>query len=200
MDADRFAALLRSLASTPSRRGALRLLASSALGGCLTLRATDGNARKGKGKKKKKKKRKGTAAPIAPPTQDCTPQCLGRRCGGNGCNGSCGACGQCQTCEPTLGLCPMRPDSDDDPCTGGICCGGACCPPTCTCQITGPLAPFAELLADHLGLPYPYCFAPGTGQTCGTSSSCPAGTTCETVAGIGSFCFGLCPGVTYPSI
>lgn len=196
MESDRFDTLARTLAEGCSRRGVTRLLGSLALGGLLVRDAGDSLAGKGKGKKKKKKKR---SAPLAPPVV-CTPQCVGRRCGSNGCGATCGACGQCQTCEPTAGLCPMTPGSDDDPCTGGICCGGACCPPACTCQITGPLAPFAELLADHLDLPYPYCFAPGTGQTCSTSSPCPAGTTCETVTGIGSFCFGLCPGVNYASI
>ncbi len=196
MDAARFDTLARSLTCGGSRRRVLGLLPGLTLGALAPLlHLADAEA----GKKKKKKK-KGRSRPLAAPTVTCSPQCLGRRCGGNGCGGSCGACGQCQTCEPALGLCPMRPDSDDDPCTGGICCGGACCPPACTCQITGPLAPFAELIADHLGLPYPYCFAPGTGQTCGTSSPCPAGTACETVTGIGSFCFGLCPGVNYASI
>src|SRR5688572_27596369 len=44
MDADRFDTLSRSLSTTPSRRGALRVLAGSLLGGLITLGAEDGDA------------------------------------------------------------------------------------------------------------------------------------------------------------
>ncbi len=66
MDADRFDSLLRSLSNTPSRRGAMRLLLSSALTPLLALGALPAEAKmggngKGKGKGKGKKKDKGKA-------------------------------------------------------------------------------------------------------------------------------------------
>ena len=203
MDTDRFDALLRSLLGAPSRRGALRLLASSALGGLLTLGSGEGLAKKrGKGKKGKGKKKR-SSAPLAAPGVVCTPQCLGRRCGGNGCGGSCGACAECQTCQPGLGLCPMTPGSDAAPCSGGACCGGACCPPSCQCGVSGSFADqVASWLAESQGLPYPACFATGTGQTCGAiGGTCPSGTTCEPIGSTGvGVCVGLCAGISYPSI
>lgn len=65
MDAERFDTLLRSLSDTPSRRGALRLLAGSALGSLLTFGWVSTDAKKGgkgksKGKGKKKSKQKVT--------------------------------------------------------------------------------------------------------------------------------------------
>ena len=204
MDNDGFDAFLRSLGSSPSRRDALRLLASCALGGVLTLGGDDALAgKKGKKGKKVKKKKKRTGAPLTVPGPICTPRCLGRRCGGNGCNGSCGACAECQTCEPALGLCPMTPGLDTTPCTGGACCGGACCPPSCQCGVDDPLLDeVASEFAESQGLPYPACFAAGTGQSCGAfGGPCPTGTTCHPISDTPfGICVGLCSGVSYPSI
>src|SRR5688572_7694846 len=50
MDADRFESLLRSLTTSPSRRGALRLLAGSALGSLLLGDPLAAEAKKGGGK------------------------------------------------------------------------------------------------------------------------------------------------------
>lgn len=68
MDADRFDALLRSLAAPPSRRQALRVLMGSALGGLLPLGTLSTDARKGgkgKGKGKKGRGKKGKGKKVA---------------------------------------------------------------------------------------------------------------------------------------
>ena len=55
MEADRFDRLSRSLATTPSRRGILGLVAGSVLGGLVGLGQATTQAKKGKGKGSKKK-------------------------------------------------------------------------------------------------------------------------------------------------
>jgi hypothetical protein len=201
MDADRFDTLARSLTIAGSRRRVLGLLSGVGLGGLAPLLHL-ADAEAGKRKKKKKKKKKSTDTPLSTLGPICTPRCGGRRCGGNGCGGTCGTCAECQTCEPTVGLCPMTLGSDTTPCSGGACCGGACCPPSCQCGVSGLTDALARLVAQSQGLPYPACFATGTGQSCGAlGGSCPTGTTCKTVEGIGvGVCVGLCPGASYPSI
>jgi hypothetical protein len=82
MDADRFDALLGTLAGMPSRRQAVRLFTSVVLAGVLG--RSDVVAKKKK-KKKKRKKRKGGVG--------CAPACTGKTCGADGCGGTCGACG-----------------------------------------------------------------------------------------------------------
>ena len=170
-------------------------------------------------KKRKKKKKK---------TVPCQRQCSGRTCGPDGCGGSCGACtgelvctagacqcpageeacgaeccDTCQACDDARQVCIMKPGSDATSCAGGSCCGGACCPPTCQCGVPGLSGALADFLADILDLPFPACFAPGTGQSCGSlGGTCPAGTTCQIVntqLGVG-ICVGLCPGVDYPKL
>ena len=37
-------------------------------------------------------------SPTAPPPESCTPNCVGKVCGDDGCGGSCGACNSAQTC------------------------------------------------------------------------------------------------------
>jgi hypothetical protein len=224
MDADRFDTLARSLTLDRTRRGFARLLGSLALGGLLVRDADESLAKKRKGKKKRKKK--GGSVACTPSCGGktcggsdgcggscgackggfvCSDPASGGACicpaGRETCAASARCCAECQMCVPANNLCQMKPGSDDAPCSGGgTCCGGTCCPTSCTCEITGSLAPFAELIADSQGLDYPYCFAQGTGQAC-DSSPCPAGTTCETIStplGSRSFCFGLCPNANYP--
>jgi hypothetical protein len=199
MDADRFDTLARSLTPDHSRRGFARLLGGLALGGLFILGAGESLAGKRKGKKKKKKKKNGGSGTT---TGTCTPQCLGRRCGSNGCGGACGACAECQSCDPTLGRCPMTPGSNEAGCSGGACCGGACCPSSCQCGVDDPLLDaLASEFAASQGLPYPSCFAAGTGDSCGAIGSCQPGTTCQLIGGTGvGVCFGLCAGVRYPSL
>ena len=81
MDADRLVALIRSLSETPSRRGALRLLAGSGLGGLLALGRDSSKAKKGKKRKKKRGDR--TCPPstgggtVSSPPPDFDATCLG---------------------------------------------------------------------------------------------------------------------------
>jgi hypothetical protein len=202
MDAERFDTLARSLTIAGSRRRVLGWLSGVTLG-ALTPLLELADVGAGKKKKRKKKKKKRTRSPLPNPGPICTPRCLDRRCGGNGCGGSCGVCAECQTCEPTLGLCPMTPGSDEAPCSGGTCCGGACCPPSCQCGVDDPLLDeVASEFAESQGLPYPACFAAGTGDSCGIGGgTCQTGTTCHPIGNTGfGVCVGLCAGVSYPSV
>src|SRR5215217_2253449 len=102
MDADRFAAFLRSLSGSPSRRSALRLLVGSALGSLLTVGAHPTVAKKSKGKKGKgKKKRGGTHPPPAVPPDPGTT-----------------------SPPPPVGPCDGQPN--DTPCAGGTCQNEVC--------------------------------------------------------------------------
>ena len=102
MDADRFAAFLRSLSGSPSRRSALRLLVGSALGSLLTVGAHPTVAKKSKGKKGKgKKKRGGTQPPPAVPPDPGTT-----------------------SPPPPVGPCDGQPN--DTPCAGGTCQNEVC--------------------------------------------------------------------------
>ena len=122
MDADRFDALLRALLTSPTRRGAFRLLLGPGLAGVFGPGGESAAARKGG--KKKKKKRKPECARDA--------DCLGNDhcCGG--------VCLQCCQDEHCLGFnetcCPSgnckRPDEE--------CCGpGGACPQGKHCCGTG---------------------------------------------------------------
>lgn len=123
MDGARFDALLRTLASTPSRRGIIASLSGGLT--ALLLSAPDTAARK---KKRKRRRNK---------PQPCTPNCAGRRCGPDGCGGSCGSCSGGAQC--TSGTCECPGDS--------VFCRGACVPGcigeaivnpiTCDCCQTG---------------------------------------------------------------
>jgi hypothetical protein len=101
MDADRFEALLRSFTTSPSRRGALRVLLGSALAGSfgwLGSAESRGDKKRGKGKGKGKKKK----------NRRCPEDSV--TCGG----GTCAGPGQC---------CP-----DEKRCGGGCIAGTSCCP------------------------------------------------------------------------
>ena len=132
MDLDRFDAFARTLSVSGSRRRALAL----ALGGVLTplLTREDAGARdllkkckkmndQAKRKQCVKKARKHAskhAADQVPPAPVCTPSCIGKNCGDNGCGGSCGPCSG-GSCEAGTCVCPS----------------GATCPAGQACQTTG---------------------------------------------------------------
>ena len=65
---------------------------------------------------------------------NCTPQCVGKECGANGCGGLCGSCGDNEECGET-GLCACALDSVacKDVCcgTGQVCFSETCCAPAC---------------------------------------------------------------------
>jgi hypothetical protein len=67
----------------------------------------------------------------------CTPDCLGKDCGDDGCGGSCGGCEPGSTCDPD-GLCECVPQCEDLEC-GSDGCGGSCgtCAPGSSCDAGG---------------------------------------------------------------
>jgi hypothetical protein len=193
MDETRFDTLARSFTETPSRRSALGLLASSALGGLLTLGTISTEA-----KKKKKKKRKKSATTVPPTTlgpvspPPCVRDCTDKLCGDDGCGGSCGPCeggtcpsGQCEcplgkkhcegTCIPDTHCCPA-----DDNCPSGKVCNGAgtcvrpCptgdeCPSGCLCA-QGPFTQVCYASSDFTNI----C----THQPCNSTRDCETGYGC----------------------
>ena len=105
MEPTRFDRLAMTYSALGTRRGLVRLLAGSALGGALAplfgLPQTDAhNALKkckkinDKAKRKRcvRKAKAHNATHIAPAPSGCIPSCGGKECGTNGCDGSCGSC------------------------------------------------------------------------------------------------------------
>ena len=159
MDHHRFDTLTRSLTTTGSRRRALIMALSGALGVLGLVHADDAAAakkcppcKKRKQGKCKKKLPDGTACSGGmcqsgscvrtpsppPPPSDCTPECSGKDCGDDGCAGVCGSCTAPETCHD--GTC-CRPDCNgkdcgDDGCGGscGPCTGGTCQDGVCDCH------------------------------------------------------------------
>jgi hypothetical protein len=82
MDMDRFDALVRSLASSPTRRQSLRVLIIAALSGVVSGGTRPVAAKKGKGKGGKKRKKKPCRIPKCCKRRiDCPSSlCLKRRC------------------------------------------------------------------------------------------------------------------------
>lgn len=137
MDGSRFDSLLRALATTPSRRSAIRLAAAPILGGLVVHDVLPTEAKKKKkltlchqgqtisvSKKKKKTHLKHGDTPGAC-QPGCAPNCADKQCGPDGCGSVCGACTAAgQSCTPSgQCVCPVgQPEI----------CGGAClasCPP-----------------------------------------------------------------------
>lgn len=118
MDAERFDAMVRSLSSSASRRGALAGVLGSALG--LLARAGEAAA-----KKRRRKKKRVPPAPVG-----CQADCVGRVCGPDSCGtGTCGDCGPCKNCQG--GACF---DKVNGTACGGVCeeCQGGQCVPKAT--------------------------------------------------------------------
>lgn len=144
------------------------------------------------------------------PTECCSDDdCDGKVCSGGTCQcpageETCGAacCGVCQQCDDADQVCVFDQAQDHTPCDGGKCCGGVCCPLTCQCgSVAGPYEDVIADLAHAQGLPYPYCFATGTGKTCGSlGGSCDSGTNCVQIVGGFGVCVGLCPDVDTPAL
>jgi hypothetical protein len=188
MDADRFDTLSRTLSQTPSRRGALRLLAGFTVGGLLSLGVTETEAhdarpacKKKSGKQKKKclkKARKHNAAHLreTPPQATCATACAVPAC--QRCqNGTCVAANQGQPCanSATSGE-PVR------------CCDGACPDPACTPSgYTGQPCTLFEhcagvtccskepVLCENAAGMECFCPVPGPGEPCGSDADCNNG-------------------------
>jgi hypothetical protein len=136
MDADCIESLLRSLAHSPSRRQALRLLVGSVFSRLIARRAGDVAAhdalltcKKLKGDKKKclKKARKHMRTHARQLLPGCTRQCAGKSCGDDGCGGSCGPCVG-GNCPGGACICSTGRELCAGVCCGAgrVCCGGAC--------------------------------------------------------------------------
>jgi hypothetical protein len=142
MDAGRFDALTRSLTAAGSRRRALALALSGAMGVRSLLGREEAQAhnaleacKKKSGKQKKKclkKARAHNATHTAPP---CIGSCAGKLCGDDGCGHECGVpCTHGHTCQDGRCLCP----SGTQLCQGE-CVDSSCGPDselnlsTCTC-------------------------------------------------------------------
>ena len=65
---------------------------------------------------------------LCPGESECTPNCAGKLCGGDGCGGSCGGCPSGSVCGPSFtcvedaGTC----ESNDDCAAGELCNAGTC--------------------------------------------------------------------------
>jgi len=101
---------------------------------------------------------------------DCTPACMGKQCGPDGCNGSCGTCPAGFVCD-VYGYCDCTPQ-----CTGKECgsdsCNGSCgqCGPGYQCNLNGKCVCLPSCTGKE-------CGPDGCGGSCGL---CPSGMTCQT--------------------
>ena len=167
MDADRFDALLRSLAAMPSRRDVLRGLGGAGIGlGSLRL-STVVAAKKKRKRKKKRKKCKGG-------TKKCGKTCVPS----TGCCSS-SDCGTGATCVNGTCNCPSGFKNCESECIpAGQCCEAcpgdkACAEGVCACPANAPF----ECPGDA-------CFREGQ---CCVTEACPVGFEC-----VDGLC--LCPG------
>jgi hypothetical protein len=140
MDAARFDALLRSLATGRSRRAILAGMTSSWLVMPNLDSRDEADAKRRKRKRRKKKK------PTSP--RPCVPNCTGATCAGDGCGGTCscvapatcvaGTCvcpGGFPTCGPNATCCdPSSQTCRDTTCVGCTRVGGACIQLSDCCQ------------------------------------------------------------------
>ncbi|MBM4387580.1 MAG: hypothetical protein FJ088_07555, partial [Deltaproteobacteria bacterium] len=100
---------------------------------------------------------------------DCTPNCVGKQCGDDGCGGSCGTCPGGAACNE-YGLCPCQPK-----CTGKQCgsdgCGGLCgtCLEPFVCNASGQCVCVPNCKDKE-------CGPDGCSGTCG---KCPDNWKCE---------------------
>jgi hypothetical protein len=128
MPHNRFDALTRLFGAASTRRDVLAGPASALLAVLTPAFANeDSEARKRGKQRKRKSKRKPMPPPPPPllpssPSATCTPNCLRRTCGPDGCGGSC-ECGADQTCRN--GICCVHQCSATRPC-GDNGCGGSC--------------------------------------------------------------------------
>ena len=157
MDADRFEALLHSLIQSPSRRGALRLLAGAALGGALGWR---GLADTEAGKRHKRCKHCGPCKRCK--KGKCKPKSNGQACDDGG---------TCQSGRCVPPFCAGRNSCQD---------GNA----ITTCQASGAALCFCTVTAQT-GSPFCALNAAGSGQEDCLVTPCPPGETCVDFTGGG---------------
>jgi hypothetical protein len=138
MDHVRFDDIIRSLGAQASRR---RLVLSLTTSGLAVLADSAFGASHVDAKKKRRKKQK----PQPQPTPECTPNCVDRACGNDGCGGSCGTCGADQICH-----------------------GGACCTPESRSATCGGRC---GTRTNNCGQPVA-CATCAAGQECISNGSC----------------------------
>lgn len=136
MGQSRFDAALRLLANSTGRRAALHSLGVATVATLADLGLGSVSARKKKKHKKKKHKR-------------CTPSCVGKVCGDDGCGGVCGvACSVDLVCQDGTCVCASGVACQTRCCRSGqvclangdcarICTSAADCPSTCDCAFVG---------------------------------------------------------------
>ena len=190
MDAGRFETLLRSLAGSPSRRGAVRLLAGLILGSPLALASSGADAHnklkkckkledKGKRKKCVKKAKAHNASHTTPASPPCVSNCAGKVCGDDGCGGSCGvACAGGKSCQG--GTCACLSGQTD--------CGGVCVTTSTDPRNCGACGKRCQLNATcNAGV----CACVQSGCPVSVASCCPlgAGMPCQCADQLGSDTF-----------
>ena len=124
--------------------------------------------------------------------EGCTPSCVGKECGTDGCGGLCGHCDTSEICNAD-GQC--QADTGCVPkCSGKICgpngCGGQCgiCAPNEQCTPTGTCIDPSGCTAQCGGKA---CGADGCGGTCGT---CKPTEKCQSGACVEGSCTPSCAG------
>jgi hypothetical protein len=125
MEREQFDHFARKFAGSTTRRRTGAFLLALGLGTCFHPFAADKADARNRRRKRKKRKDRGQAA--------CTPNCIGKECGPDGCGGSCGQCpydycssgGQCE--DSTCGVCPSPL----------ICIDGQCCDASCDGKVCG---------------------------------------------------------------
>jgi hypothetical protein len=100
--------------------------------------------------------------------QDCTPECVGKQCGANGCGGTCGECPPGFTCD-NWGSCLCQPQCEGKEC-GNDGCGGSC--GSCT---SGDVCNANGFCVCNPKCENKQCGPNGCGGNCGT---CPSGSQC----------------------
>jgi hypothetical protein len=190
LDADHFDAMVRSLSSFASRRGALAGVMGSALGLLTREVATEA-------KKRRRKKKRNSRSP-----KDCQADCVGRVCGPNSCGTeTCGDCGPCKNCQggacfnkvngTGCGVCeecqsgqcvPKANETDcgeNKICQGGQClcpadrtCNGICCPSTQACARINSSTFQCVSRLGTCSIGEDYCATGSVDLQCGSSLDC----------------------------
>jgi hypothetical protein len=154
MDAKHFDQLVKSLFTTGTRRGVLRLLSSLPLVGGVAgfLREDEADAKGHRHRRRVKRHKHGKGRHKRKKNNTCKPKSTAQTCAGkcgpvkNTCNKTVN-CGPCD-CDPPCGICATCSDAlvckPCDPCCDDVCCqqanavchatSGACCVPDSTAQ------------------------------------------------------------------
>jgi hypothetical protein len=207
VDADHFDAMIRSLSSSASRRGAF----AGVIGGALGLLAHEVAT----AAKKRHRKKKRVRSP-----EGCRADCVGRVCGPNSCGtGSCGDCGPCKNCqggacfakvngtacggvceECQSGQCVPKANGTDCgenlSCEGGQCvcppdrtCHGSCCPSNQACAQLGQSNFQCVSRLGTCSIGENFCETGADAQKCGSALGCfcwPSFVSGETRCAVGS--------------